>query len=84
MEGAQSILEYLSVNFGLGPAYIERDLRGDRSSEGKQLYTAFVGPYFGRAEADRECERLKRETRRTPYKNKVEFFQDSLVITRTR
>jgi hypothetical protein len=84
MEGAQRILEYLAVSFGLGPAYIERDLRGDHNAEGKLLYTAFVGPYFSRAEADRECERLKRETRRTPYKNKGDFFQDCLVITRTR
>src|SRR5439155_212337 len=69
MEGAQRILEYLSANFGLGPAYIERDLRGDHNAEGKVLYTAFVGPYFRRVEADKECERLKKETRRTPYRN---------------
>ncbi len=83
MEGAQRILEYLSL-FGFEESLIDRDPRGDRNAAGEKLYTVFVGRYFQKAEADRECQRLKKETRLKPFKNREDAFQDCLVITRTR
>jgi septal ring-binding cell division protein DamX len=83
MAGAQSIVEYLGL-FGFDKPLIEGDLRGDRNASGEKLYTVFVGKYANEAEARRECERLKSETRQRPYKNREEFFESSLVITRKR
>lgn len=81
--GAHGILDYLSL-FGFEKPLLEEDPRGDRSPQGDKLYTVFVGRYADRTMAQRECDRLKRETRARPYKNRPEFFQDCLVITRSR
>ncbi len=83
MKGAQGILEYLSL-FGFDKPLIEGDPQGHRNSYGEELYTVFVGHYTDRDEADRECERLRRETRARPYKGRPAFFSDCLVITRAR
>ena len=85
MEGARRILDYLA-NFGFDRQKTEPDPRGVKNSEGKPFYTVFVGPYEDRAEADRECSRLKRLTRDRPFRNRPDFsdfFEDALVITRT-
>jgi len=82
-EGANRLVEYLSL-FGFEKPLLEEDARGDRTSSGEKLYTVFVGRYLDRAEAERECHRLKRETRQRPYRGRTELFQDSLVITRKR
>jgi hypothetical protein len=86
MEGARRILDYLAI-FGFEKSQIERDPRGAKNWEGKPLYTVFVGAYHDRAEADRECGRLKRVTRDRPFRNREDFsdfFESALVITRTR
>jgi cell division septation protein DedD len=82
-EGAQRIIEYLR-EFGFQENLVQTDPRGDRNAEGQLLHTVFVGKYFDRDEAERESDRLKRETRLRPYKGKEGFFQDALVITRRR
>jgi cell division protein FtsN len=84
MEGARRILDYLAL-FGFEKSQIEPDPRGDSNAEGKALYTVFVGAYDGRADADRECSRLKRATRERPFRNRPDFrdfFGDAFVIAR--
>ncbi|MBI4601123.1 MAG: SPOR domain-containing protein [Planctomycetes bacterium] len=81
--GAQRILEYLET-FGFQDGYLETDARGDTGSDGKPLYTVFVGHFFDERDAQEECDRLKRETRQRPYKSRGRFFEDSLVLRRQR
>ncbi len=83
MKGAQGIVDYLSL-FGFDDPLIARDPREDRNAYGEELHTVFVGRYADRGEADRECARLKRETRARPYKSRAAFFSDCLVITRAQ
>jgi hypothetical protein len=83
MEGATRIVEYLR-DFGFQEHYFESDPKGRRGPEGQRLYTVFVGKYFDRAEADRECDRMKQRTRTRPYKRREDYFSEALVITRTR
>ncbi|HVR75855.1 MAG TPA: SPOR domain-containing protein [Planctomycetota bacterium] len=82
-EGAQRILTYLD-DFGFEDFLLDPDPRGARDSDGRSLYTVFVGRFSDREEAQAECRRLKRETRLRPYKHREDFFHDSLVITRQR
>ena len=79
------ILDYLGV-FGFDQHRTEPDPRGAKNSDGKPFYTVFVGAYDDRAEADRECSRLKRATRDRPFRNRpdfADFFDDAFVITRS-
>lgn len=77
--GADRIFEYLE-SFGFGDAYIE----GEKKRGGQPLFTVFVGRYGSLAEANTECDRLKRETSTRPYQSKRGFFQDCYVLRRTR
>jgi hypothetical protein len=82
-EGAHRILEYLSL-FGFKDALLEEEPERYRSRDGKPLFTVFVGRYDDKSAANRECKRLKEETRARPYRQREDLFQESLVITRTR
>jgi hypothetical protein len=80
-EEAERILEYLGL-LGFGDPRVEH--KGDRHADGTKLYTVFVGSFEEEKQARRECERLRRETRRRPYRDREDFFADALVITRAR
>jgi hypothetical protein len=71
-EGAQRIVEHLGV-FGFDKPLVEQD-RGGHSAYADKLYTVFVGRYYDKEQADRECRRLKRETRQRPYKDREGFL----------
>lgn len=79
MEGAQRIFDYLAL-LGFETTSMKEDRRRSRP-DGEKVYTVFVGRYADRGDADRECERLKRESRARPYKGKPDFFANCLVVT---
>lgn len=82
-EGADGILEYLR-GFGFEENSVEPHPYGAKGPEGQPLYTVYVGRFSDKKKADQELDRLKKETRMKPYKDKPDFFGRSLVLQRLR
>jgi len=57
---------------------------GAKGPAGQPLYTVYVGRFSDKKKADQELDRLKKETRMKPYKDKPDFFGRSLVLQRLR